>query len=339
MPTLHILTSPNSPVNIINRIDPFSIAAVKFIKHMQLLGWKCIHYGIAGSQVDCEMVMCLPEISHDHETDVKIYNDNAAKEISSRKNPGDFIMCFHGWENRTAAEANSDLFIVEPSIGYDISAVFAPFRAFTSYAQMHMFYGKNNMLMEPSWFDAVIPNAITVDEFEYQETKKDYVLYFGRIVERKGVNIAIQATKAAGVRLIVAGPGSLEDIGYKEIPSHVNYAGPCNMSERKLLMRDARAIIGPTLYVEPFGNMVVEGYMSGTPAITTDWGGFAETVIQGVTGYRCREFKDFVAAIENADKIDPKVCRGWAVENYSDEVVHRKFDDYFKRIGSRTFYR
>jgi glycosyltransferase involved in cell wall biosynthesis len=193
--------------------------------------------------------------------------------------------------------------------------------------------------MEPSWFDAVIPNAVTVNEFEYSESKKNYVLYFGRIVERKGVNIAIQATKAAGIRLIIAGPGSIEDLGYKEIPSHVNYVGLCNAEERKLLMRDARAIIGPTLYVEPFGNMVVEGYMSGTPAITTDWGGFAETVVQGVTGYRCREFKDFVTAIEHINKIDPKICRGWAVENYSDEVVHRKFDDYFKRISSRTFYR
>lgn len=339
MPTLHILSSPESPVNILNRIDPFSIATVKFIKHMQLLGWNCIHYGILDSQVDCENVMCLPEPSPDHEVNVKIYNERAAKEIASRKKPGDFIMCFHGWENRKAAEENSDLFIVEPSIGYDISAVFAPFRAFTSYAQMHLFYGKHNMIMEPSWFDTVIPNAITVNEFEYQENKKDYVLYFGRIVERKGVHIAIQATKAAGIRLIVAGPGSLEDLGYKEIPSHVNYAGLCNAEERKILMRDARAIIGPTLYVEPFGNMVVEGYMSGTPAITTDWGGFAETVIQGVTGYRCREFRDFVTAIENIDKINPKVCRGWAVENYSDEVVHKKFDDYFKRIGSRTFYR
>jgi glycosyltransferase involved in cell wall biosynthesis len=104
-------------------------------------------------------------------------------------------------------------------------------------------------------------------------------------------------------------------------------------------MRDAQAIIGPTYYVEPFGNMVVEGYLSGTPAITTDWGGFTETVVHGVTGYRCREFKDFVNALKNINLIDPKACREWALTNYEETVVHKKFDEYFKKIQANDFYR
>jgi glycosyltransferase involved in cell wall biosynthesis len=104
-------------------------------------------------------------------------------------------------------------------------------------------------------------------------------------------------------------------------------------------MKDAKAILGPTYYVEPFGNMVAEGYFAGTPAITTDWGGFTETVVQGVTGFRCREFKEFVDAINNIDKIDPAVCRQWAMDNYSEDVVHKKFDNYFKKILASDFYR
>jgi glycosyltransferase involved in cell wall biosynthesis len=339
MVTLHILSSTNSPVHINNRIDPFSIAIVKFIKNMQDLGYRCIHYGIPGTQVDCELVNCLPFRYNDHNTNVEIYNKTAGQEIASRKNPNDLIMCFHGWENRGAAEQNSDLFIVEPSIGYDIAAIFAPYRVFTSYAQMHMYYGRQNMLMSPAWFDAVIPNAFSIDEFEFSNTKKDYILYFGRVVELKGINIAIQATKAVGAKLVIAGPGTLQDLGYSEIPEHVTCVGLCNADQRRSLMRDARAIIGPTHYVEPFGNMVVEGYMSGTPAITSDWGGFTETVIQGITGFRCREFREFVYAIENIDKIKSQVCRDWAVENYSEEVVHRKFDHYFQKLINNNFYR
>ena len=339
MPTLHILSSPDSPVHINNRIDPFSIAVVKFIKNMQLLGWDCIHYGIIGCKVDCKTVICLPHLYNVQNKNSEQYNIAASEAIKKRKKAGDLIMCFHGWQNRVAAESNNDLHIVEPSIGYDTKAVFAPYRVFVSYSQMHFFYGERNMLMSPSWFDAVIPNGFTPEEFEFSETKKDYILYFGRIVESKGLNVAIQATKETGNKLVIAGPGSLADLGYKEIPEHVVTVGLCDANQRKVLMRDARAIIGPTYYIEPFGNMVVEGYFSGTPAITTDWGGFVDTVVNGVTGYRCREFKEFINALNNIDKIDPHVCRKWAEDNFSETVVHEKFDFYFKKILSGSFYR
>jgi len=339
MSTLHILSSPYSPVHIDRRIDAFSIAVIKFVENMQKLGWDCVHYGIVGCQVPCKTIVCLPNIYNDNQTNIKEYNKRAGKEIALRKRTGDLIMCFHGWENREAAEANKDLLIVEPSIGYETKAVFAPYRVFVSYAQQHMMYGERGMLMTPSWYDAVIPNGFSADEFEYSAKKKDYILYFGRVIESKGIHIAIQATEKSGHKLIIAGPGSLTDMGYKEIPEHVTCVGLVGSDQRKELMRDAQAIIGPTYYVEPFGNMVVEGYFCGTPAITTDWGGFTETVVHGVTGYRCREFKEFVTALKNIHLIDPKACRDWAWVNCEESVVHKKFDEYFKKLQAKDFYR
>jgi glycosyltransferase involved in cell wall biosynthesis len=339
MPTLHILSNPEKPAHIDNRIDAFAVAVVKFIQNMQQYGWDCIYYGIPDSQVDCETIMCLPYIYNDHQTNVSLYNKNAGEEIAKRKKPGDIICCFHGWENRLAAEANSDLPIVEPYIAYDHTAVFAPFRVFVSYATMHMYYGLHNMLMTPSWYDAVITNGFTPEEFEFNTNKQDYILYFGRVVESKGINIAIQATERTGKRLVIAGPGELTDLGYKEIPEHVSCVGLCDAEDRKILMRNAKAIIGPTYYVEPFGNMVVEGYFSGTPAITSDWGGFTETVVQGVTCYRCREFREFVDAGNNIDRISPQRCRDWAVSLYEDSVVHKQLHEYFKKIEASDFYR
>jgi len=339
MHTLHILSSPSDPVHINRRTDPFSIAVIKFIENMQHLGWNCVHYGIEGCEAPCETVMCLPTLTDNPHNNRDVYNRAAGKEISLRKKQGDLIMCFHGWENQSATTPNIDLPVVEPSIGYDTAAIFAPYRVFTSYAQMHMFYGQRDMLMTPSWFDAVIPNAFTPSEFEFNADKEDYFLYFGRVIEAKGINIAIQATEKTGQRLIIAGPGSLTEMGYATVPDHVTCVGVCDSKQRKELMKNARAILGPSHYVEPFGNMVAEGYFSGTPAITTDWGGFVDTVIQGKTGFRCREFKDFVDAINNIDTIDPHYCRQWAMENYSEEVVHQKFDDYFKKILLSDFYR
>jgi glycosyltransferase involved in cell wall biosynthesis len=339
MPTLHILSSPDRPVHIDNRIDAFAVAVVKFVENMKKHGWDCVHYGVPGCQVDCETVICLPYQYNDYNTSLSVYNKTAAEEIKKRKKPGDLIMCFHGWGNQEAAEANNDLPIVEPYIAYDHSAVFAPFRVFVSYATMHMFYGHHKMLMNPSWFDAVITNGFTPSEFEFKAKKENYVLYFGRVIESKGINVAIQATELSGDTLFIAGPGSLEELGYKEIPPHVKCLGLCDAEQRKSLMANAKAIIGPTYYVEPFGNMVVEGYLSGTPSITTDWGGFTETVVNGVTGYRCREIREFVEALKNIDKIDPHVCRKYAEDNYSEEVVYKKYHEYFLKIQQQDFYR
>lgn len=339
MPTLHILGNPEKPVHINNRIDAFAIAIVKFAENMKKHGWNCVHYGTVGCQVECETVICLPTIYGDHNTNISIYNKNAGEEIAKRKKPGDMIMCFHGWENRAAAEANSDLHIVEPYVAYDHAAVFAPYRVFVSYATMHMYYGLHNMLMNPSWYDAVITNGFTPSEFDFNANKKDYILYFGRVIESKGINVAIQATERAGKKLVIAGPGTLKDLGYSQVPGHVTCVGLCNAEQRKQLMRDAQAIIGPTYYVEPFGNMVVEGYFSGTPAITTDWGGFTENVVHGVTGYRCREMREFVDALNNIDKIDPYACRQYAEENYAEDVVYKKYHEYFLKIQAQNFYR
>jgi glycosyltransferase involved in cell wall biosynthesis len=339
-PTLHILSNPYSPVNLNNRMDPFSISTWKFIDWMtSKFGWNCIHYSVVGSDVNCPSIQCLDVIGPDNNENINQYNIRAAHSIGLNKKPGDMALCFYGLANKGAVDAHPDLKVIEPGVGYATNTVFAPYRVFVSYAQQHMYYGEQGRLMNPSWFDTVIPNSFTPDEFDFNPNKGDYFLCFGRVMETKGIHLAIQATVATGNKLVIAGPGSLADMGYPSIPSHVTMMGLCNAEQRRALMRDAKAIIGATYYIEPFGNMVVEGYMSGTPAITTDWGAFPETVVNGETGFRCREFKEFVQAINNIDQINPQTCRDWAINNYSDQVVHEKLNQYLEKINQLDFYR
>lgn len=328
---IHVLVNPRTPTGLMNRVDPFAVHGFKYIKHLSQ-HFEMVHYGIPGAQVDCEHVD-IPTTP----TEIKRFNELAGEEIRKRASDGDIIACFFGVDNQLACEMNPNCKPVEPSIGYRANGIFAPYRVFTSYANMHFFYGERGMLMNPSWFDAVIPNPFTVNEFEYCEYKEDYFLFFGRVVEEKGVHLAIQATERLGKKLIIAGPGSLQGLGYGKTPDHVEMFGIANAEQRKQLMRKAKCLLGLTHYVEPFGNMVIEANLSGTPVITTDWGGFTETVLEGKTGYRVRDFKSLLTAMESIDKIDLYDCRAWGL-NFSDEIVHMKHKQYLDKVIKNQFY-
>lgn len=330
---IHVLVNPRNPTGLMNRIDPFAVHAYKYIHHLSP-HYQMFHYGIAGAQVDCEHID-VPPIQG---TSTVAFNRAAGEEIKKRSDPGDIIVCFFGVENKLACEMNSHCKPVEPSIGYRANGVFAPYRVFTSYANMHYFYGERGMLLNPSWFDDVIPNPFTISEFDFVSEKQNYFVYLGRVSEEKGVNLAIQATEKLGKKLIIAGPGNdLSHLGYSRVPDHVQMVGYVGPEQRNILLGNAKALLGLTYYLEPFGNMIIEANLCGTPVITTDWGAFPEIVKHGVTGYRVRDFKSLCSAIENIDAINPADCRNWGLQ-FSDESVHERHRLYIEKVAKANFY-
>ncbi len=259
------------------------------------------------------------------------FNQNAIAAIQERKQPKDILLCPMGNYQKPIAEA-VNLLTVEPGIGY--TGVFSKFRVFESYAWMHYVYGllKQN---DGAWYDAVIPNYYDPKDFPYQPNKQDYLLYFGRIVHRKGVRLASEVAKATGHQLYVVGQGSLDNpaeglsLGKEE---HIVYHPAVGPEERARLLGNAKAVLVPTYYLEPFGGVNVEAQLCGTPVITTDWGAFPETVLHGKTGYRCRTFEEFCWAVNNIWRIKPKNCHLWAVQNYSLDRVGKMYEEYFQRV-------
>jgi glycosyltransferase involved in cell wall biosynthesis len=346
---LHVLPNPSGITHPDFRMDAFNIAVWKFTQHMQRLGYEVIHYGHESSAVDCEHVTVItnddfappaPDWACVHDPRLAgIFSRNVSAQLQRRVNQGDLVLSFYGNTHQPATDLIRDrAAVVEPAIGYEVSGVYADFRGFTSQAWMHYFYGSRGMLMEPSWYDEVIPNAITPGEFRFDTNKSDYFMYIGRMVSTKGIALAIQVTQHLGQRLLIGSPGRLSQIGYSSVPDHVVELGYLGPRERARLLSRARGLFAPTHYIEPFGNVVAEAAMCGTPVITSDWGGFVDTVLPGVTGFRCRDFQGFVTAAASVDEIDPQTCRDWAMQEYSDDSVHAKFDRWFRKIQRRDFY-
>jgi len=346
----HVLPNPAMVSNEEFLSCAFTQKAMKFCKMMKARGHTVIHYGHENSEVDCtEHVTVLTseqwkECYGDYDwrkgwfkyavNDLahRVSTENAIKEIQKRKQPNDFILPFWGAGNRAVCDAHPDLITVEPGIGYP-NDHFAPWKVFESYAMHSAYYGLEGVAKcTQKWYDAVIPASFDIDEFEYSKEKDDYFLYLGRVYDGKGVHIAIQVTEAIGAKLIVAGQNTLANMGYDKVPDHVTEFGFADVPARKKLLSKAKAIFMPSLYTEPFGWVQIEALLSGTPAITTDWGAFPENNIHGVTGYRCRTFEQFVWAAKNISNIKPENCREFAVNNYSFERVGPMYEEYFNSV-------
>src|SRR5690606_20768103 len=115
--------------------------------------------------------------------------------------------------------------------------------------------------------------------------------------------IAVEATRRLGARLPLAGQGVQHAEPGLGVPGevtlegdHIEHVGFADPARRAELMGGARAVFVPTPYVEPFGGVSVEAMMCGTPVIATDFGAFAENVVDGVTGYRFRTLGEAVWA-------------------------------------------
>lgn len=341
----HILGIPHTVTSKEFNACAYTQKVLKFGKMMKARGHEIIHYGHEDSNLICdEHVTVLTnkdfEISygtHDwHRNFFKFdtkdhayqtFYKNAINEIKKRKQKNDFLLPFWGSGVRPICDAHNDMIVVEPGIGY-AGGHWARWKVFESYAIYHAFCSMQNVgICQQDWYEVVIPNYFDLEDFNYCEDKEDYFLYLGRVFDGKGVNIAIQATEIAGVKLVVAGQ---KEENYK-LPSHVEYIGYADTEKRKQLMSKAKASFLASMYVEPFGGVQIENLLSGTPTITTDWGSFVENNLHGITGYRCRTMGDFVDAIRFIDYINPKACREFG-ENFSLERVGLMYEKYFQDI-------
>jgi len=351
MPKLrfHLLGLAHLETNRNNSACAYTQKVVKLAKMIKSYGHTVYFYGVEGSEVECDEFIQVSSqnilrqaygdydrsknfFKHDP-TDIahQTFNLNAIREINERKQASDILLCPMGNYQEAIAKA-VDLLTVEPGIGY--TGVFSPHRVFESYAWMHHVYGLMKV-EDGAWYDAVIPNYFDPEDFPYQPVKQDYLLYFGRIVSRKGVSVASEVAKATGHQLYVVGQGDLDNpaeqlsLGSEK---HIVYKPAVGPGERAELLGNAKAVLMPTYYLEPFGGVNVEAQLCGTPVITSDWGAFPETVLHGVTGFRCRVFEEFCWAVNNIDQIKPSACREWALANYSMERIGKMYEEYFQRI-------
>ncbi|SIT85016.1 glycosyltransferase family 4 protein [Pontibacter indicus] len=132
---------------------------------------------------------------------------------------------------------------------------------------------------------AVKPN-FTQDIGISRVEREEYFLYVGRLTAEKGIETLLKAHELNPFPLKVAGDGPLRERveEYAKTHASIKYLGFQNREQVLELLKQARALIFSSEWLETFGMTIIEAFSAGTPVIAANIGGAAQLVEDGVNG-------------------------------------------------------
>lgn len=195
---------------------------------------------------------------------------------------------------------------------------------------------------ELDYIDTVY-HGIDLENFTFQETPEDYLLFFGRIHHDKGAAEAIQIARQTGMKLILA--GVIQDLDYYRsvVEPHLDgvrarYVGVAGPEMRDKLLGGARALLHPINFNEPFGLSVVEAGACGTPVVAFNRGSMPEIIDNGINGFLVSDVCSAVEAVSSLDAIARRKCRQIVQERFSRaRMVEDYLGVYQKIINKNKF--
>lgn len=128
-------------------------------------------------------------------------------------------------------------------------------------------------------------------EYGWRGIRGDYVLYYGRLSEEKGIMTLIDAVGLMpGMRLKIAGAGPEKEKILKKIrdcglEDRVSLEGFRSGSALLKYIDGAECVVVPSEWYEASGYTACEAQARGKPVVASDMGGLPENIADGVTGF------------------------------------------------------
>ena len=179
----------------------------------------------------------------------------------------------------------------------------------------------------------VIHHGLDADRFQCAENAQDFVCFVGRYSECKGPHAAIDAARLAGLPIRIAGEVHEPDrefasreLEHRLKQPHVTDLGCIGLDKKVPLLREARALLTPITWEEPFGLILIEAMLSGCPVVSFPRGSAPELIEPGVTGFLANDVEEMAQVIRSGgvlDEFDRKECRRIASERFGRERLIR----------------
>jgi glycosyltransferase involved in cell wall biosynthesis len=173
-------------------------------------------------------------------------------------------------------------------------------------------------------------NGIDPAEFTFVERPGDYLVALGRFHPEKGIHLAIDIARKAGVRLKIAAIPQDEEYFKTEIAPHVDgdrvqFVGSVEREQRDELLGGALALVHMTTRPERFGLVLVEAMACGTPVLGVRMGSLPEIVVDRETGFLCDDVAQAVAKVPQLASLSRAACRARVEAEFT---VERMMDRY-----------
>jgi len=186
---------------------------------------------------------------------------------------------------------------------------------------------------------ATVHHGLPLSDYPLGEGRGGYLLFVGRISPEKRPDVAIDVARRAGVRLVLAAKVDPTDRSYFETVIRprldepgIEFIGEVDQTAKVALMRDARALLFPILWPEPFGLVMIEAMACGTPVVARRCGS-VEEVIGGDVGRICDDDDALVRAVGEVGTIDRIRCRRWVEQWFSVERMATAYERIYRRLA------
>jgi glycosyltransferase involved in cell wall biosynthesis len=186
---------------------------------------------------------------------------------------------------------------------------------------------------------ANVYNGINTAIFPFSEKPQDYYAFLGRMSPEKGPVEAITIAKKAGVKLKMAAkidPLDEDFFQNKVKPlidnQQITFLGEVDHAGKIELLGNAKALIAPIQWEEPFGLFFVEAMACGTPVITMKRGSTPEIIIDGTTGFLCNDIDQAVSAVSRVSNLDRRASYDHVQNNFSITAMTSGYLALFERL-------
>jgi glycosyltransferase involved in cell wall biosynthesis len=103
-----------------------------------------------------------------------------------------------------------------------------------------------------------------------------FVVYFGKLLQNKGVHILLEALQATGGRALIVGFGDYRRELQAMAPRNAVFTGPLEHRHLRYLLPLAAVCVVPSIFPEAFGMVAAEAAAAGCPPLVARHSGLAE---------------------------------------------------------------
>ena len=173
----------------------------------------------------------------------------------------------------------------------------------------------------------------------------DYLAFLGRISPEKRPDRAIEIAARSGLPLKIAAKIDQADQAYWDeriAPlvrrhSNVEYIGEINEREKSDFLGDAKALLFPIDWPEPFGLVMIEAMACGTPVIAFRRGSVPEVIDEGRSGFIVDTVEEAVAAVNRLGELDRALVREVFETRFTVERMAQDYLTIYRGLsGVRT---